>query len=37
MALNSEAEQGEFFDELEVMPPEKRESYFNEKLRETVD
>ncbi len=37
MALMSEAGQGDFFDELEVMPPEKRASYFNEKLIETVD
>jgi len=28
---------GEFFDELEIMPPEKREQYFNQKLSQTVD
>jgi len=33
----SDVNQGEFFDELEIMPPEKREQYFNQKLSQTVD
>jgi len=33
----SDVNQGEFFDELEIMPPEKREHYFNQKLSQTVD
>jgi len=37
MALTSEARQGEFFDELEVMLPKEREDYFNRRLRETID
>lgn len=27
----------EFFDELEIMPPEAREKYFNQKLSQTID
>lgn len=32
-----ETEQGDFFDDLEIMPPEKREAYLNQKLAETID
>ena len=37
MALISAAGEREFFDELEIMPPEKRESYFNARLRKVVN
>ena len=37
MAIKSEARLDEFFDELEIMPPETREKYLNERLAETVD
>ena len=32
-----ETERGDFFDDLEIMPPEKREGYFKQKLAEAID
>ena len=32
-----ETKRGDFFDDLEIMPPEKREGYFNQKLAESID
>jgi len=32
-----ETQPGDFFDELEVMPPPERERYLNQKLSETID
>lgn len=32
-----ENKRGEYFDELEIMPAEKREAYFNQMLSQTVD
>jgi phenylacetate-CoA ligase len=37
MAMRSRASSDEFFDELETMPPEKRERYLNQRLSETVE
>ena len=37
MAMISQGNQGEFFDELELMPVELREKYLNEKLSQAVD
>jgi len=37
MAMKSGARPDEFFDELEIMPPEKRETYLGQKLTETVE
>ncbi|MFC2016903.1 phenylacetate--CoA ligase family protein [Chloroflexota bacterium] len=37
MAIKSEAKPDEYFDELEIMPPEMREKYLNQWLSETVD
>jgi len=36
MAIKSEASPDEFFDELEIMPPETREKYLNQRLSETL-
>ncbi len=37
MAIISSDKQGEFFDELEIMPTEKREEYLTKKLQQTVN
>jgi len=37
MAMIPQGEQDEFFDELEIMPPAKREEHLNQRLAETVD
>ena len=37
MAIKSESRSDEFFDELEIMPPQTREKYLNQRLSETVD
>ena len=36
MAIVSSGKEGEFFDELEVMPPEAREKYLNQRLHQAV-
>ena len=37
MAMNSGVRPDEFFDDLEIMLPEKRERYLNQRLSETVE
>ena len=37
MAIEKQGGQGEFFDELEIMPAETREKYLDQRLSQTID